>query len=703
MNLSVKLITTLEECTQGEKWFLEGDLSLCALDTETMGKNWFITMRKIREASDPQEIRRLEGELKEYKMEALSPLTNHLATIQLATADERVLFIILKDPEVVAAVQKLLLKLSAIPDIVFILQNAKFDLKQFAHHWHHHFYLDTNLHDTMLAETLIIADRGPERVSLRDIAERYKDKLPAGWVKGEAKAAVSDWWSEPLTPEQIFYGAMDVLLLIYIYRIQLALLTEKGLNRAMKLENKLVPCLVSMERNNLRFDKGLLEEFLWQGGAKLKDYAKEFYDAFGEVNSNSPAQVLKAIENRFGFTPMSRHWDGQQRRFVETPSVDKDTLLEAGLRKHPEIQALIALKELHKNLQTAKKWINDPYGCFRPEFIQVKRFGESGAKDGGTRTGRLSSSPNIQNIPDVMKQFLIPPDGYSIVSADYSAIELRLIASYANEVVLKEAFNQNRDPHTEMAAWAFQMAPESVGKKSRERRIAKEVNFGFIYGMSGRTFCLRVLRATNGDIALSLDEGNEFRNKFFERYPAIERWHRAQFANACFSGMVTTRSGRRREYNRTSRPQGIETSARIYNPTLNVWRDSVYASDYKWKNISYNTPIQGSGGDGVKRSIILLEQARLIDPIIAPFATVHDSNDGLVKDELVEKAARLMNEKMIEGMRPYLPDVDIGVEVTAGKSWANGPGGWDGVSNIREVASEHGLWFQTQYQKQISV
>jgi len=709
---------TVDEWNLAEASLRETLRETLAFDTETMGVQWYERSRqRLTVSSTRREV--LEKEMAQLTKakEAISPRTNILATAQFAT-EETAAIVVLKDPFVANRVMAFINQvLDYDPDTTWLIQNSKFDLTQIHHHWGIEFESYHRIWDPALAETLIIADRNDDRSNLDALAKRYCEHL----TKGDAKSAVSDWWTEPLTHDQVEYGLLDVIILHEIRAAQAKILTARGQDRVGQLEFGLPPALVGMESIGVRFDTERLQEFIRIGDMRLKDSLAEFHDVFPDVNPSSPKQVLSAIEAQYGVVPMKSKWNPDTKRVEQVPSVDKHTMLKYGLRHEGPIKALFAVKEIGKNITDATTWVNSPYGRFYTDFIQVKRGGTD--ESGGTRTGRLSSRPNLQNQSNFMDQFLIADDGWEILTADYSAIELRLIASYAGEDVLKQIFLEGRDPHTEMAEWAFQIPKGRVGKKSRERRIAKEVNFGFIYGMFGRTFCHRVLIATDGEIQLAVEEGHEFRRKFFERYKAIERWHRSQFSQACALGYVTTRSGRRREYNWSNRPSDVRPTGRLYHPLYGVWFTSAYSTDWKWRNITYNTPIQGTGGDGLKHALTLLYD-RAPD-WLRPFATRHDSISCLVRTERREDGAHILAKAMIDGMTPFMPDVPVEVEVTCGHSWANSPVtkyrldgsvreiGLDLLQTqqpdisveklIRQVTVDHGLWLQTKFQEEVKL
>ncbi len=699
--MEIKVVYTLKQAEEAISWFLQGDLSVIALDTETMGKKWFELQKQFKHMAKPdrtapkeerKRYKELEGEIKSCANNALYPTKNYLATLQLSSSDERVMICVLRQSAVLEIIRRFVEQLMNLTSL-WLIQNAKFDLKQLQHHLNFN-PAEMSVWDTMLTEILINGNRNNDSASLKFLSAKYA--TGSGMEKGSAAVSVSDWWTNLLTDEQINYAAMDVLLLHHIYKEQQKAVNNLQLNRVHKLEHHLTPALVSIEKVGIQYDKPALDAFITRASQKFAELETIFRDSFSQLNYNSEEQMLPAIVAQYGVTPTVSKWDPATNAVVTVPSVDKFALLESGLRGIPAIDAYVALKELGKNIATANAWLKAD-ARFMTEYIQLKGATGDRGDSGGTRTGRMSSKPNLQNQSNFMKQFLIADEGWVILSADYSGIEMRLMASYANEGVLKQMFIDGLDPHNCMAQWAFGL--DKVDKKSVERRIAKEINFGFLYGMYGRKFCSRVLRQTNGEVRLSEAEGRRFRDEFFRRYPAIEYWHKCQFAQACVDGYVTTRSGRRRYYNPSARPSDVDSFGFIFHPIQQSWFQSYYASDWKWRNIAYNTPIQGTGGDGIKQALININRQWADTPDRRVFATVHDSIDAFVRVDSLNDAAIELERAMIDGMQIYLPDVPVEVELTYGKSWANPPN--EHKSKFYKSDEDSNLWTQAHFQTAI--
>lgn len=776
--MDFRTIYTPQQALEGFNWFLQGDLSYVSLDTETMGRNWFRIQNELKymltpdksdilykaearypkepvvkkdkeESSEAYQTRRgeraaretrrmiahhnfvlefyrqplknrkaKEDELKQYSKEALNPETCYLATLQVASEDDRVLIVVLKDPEVVKAAIAFMLVLQS-KKVVWVLQNAKFDFHQLSFHWCLRFD-DQTVHDTQICEALIKGGRDSESVSLIQICQNHPS-IPMELRKKASGATVSDWWSEPLTDEQSRYAARDVTVLRHVRVAQKKLMTEMQLLRVRALECKLTPRLVRVEETGVQFDKDKLQKFLLKGRERQGEELTTYTKVFGEVKYNEAAQVLQRIKAHYGVTPLQKKWSTDVRGYVEQESVDKFALLAAGLIEEPAVKAYLTLKEIGKKLSDAQKWVE--MDVFKVSYFQVPSRGNTDkSEDGGARTGRMSTSPQLQNLSNFMKQFIVAPEGWTILSSDYAGIELRLMASYANVKALKDAFSQGISPHLTMCQSITGTLIADINKKGKEYRIAKECNFGFIYGMGGPTFGTRVLRASKGEIHLTEEEGWDFREKFFAQYPEIKNFHQLQHAKASLQGYSESASGRRRYYDKAGRPQLDEEFKAFPNPLTGTWVNKslnpgacYLAADWKWMNIAKNMPIQGSGADGSKQGVIRTIDAftelnrKAGTDVACMFGIVHDSQDSIVRNDYLEEVLKIHDEGMKRGMELYLKDVAVEVEHTMGRCWAGEPediinddyGLWEYPPGLDEVALKE--WKKIEFQKEVVV
>jgi DNA polymerase-1 len=245
-----------------------------------------------------------------------------------------------------------------------------------------------------------------------------------------------------------------------------------------------------------------------------------------------------------------------------------------------------------------------------------------------------SSDPNLQNIPRDPKYRTCfrAPEGRVLIKADYSQIELRIAAAIAKDRRMLEAYRQGLDLHTLTAQMV--LGRNEVTKEDRQR--AKAMNFGLIYGMSAET--LREHARNNYDVELSEAEAQEFRRRFFQTYRGIADWH---------------------ERERQAGPHDVRTrSGRLVR---NV---------EKFTN-RLNTPVQGTGADGLKRSMALMWERRSQVPVDVKFClAVHDELVVECNETDAQAVADWLRACMTDGMQDLIPEVPVEVEVRVGRAWA---------------------------------
>ena len=259
-----------------------------------------------------------------------------------------------------------------------------------------------------------------------------------------------------------------------------------------------------------------------------------------------------------------------------------------------------------------------------------------------TATGRLSSTnPNLQNIPvrtEVGRRIrtgFVAPEGKVLVSADYSQFELRLAAVLANDVHLLADFNQNVDIHTKTAAEAFGVSMSEVTKT--QRRAAKVINFGVLYGMS--------IRGLANAANMSYDEAKKFIEQYFELRKPVKTYLEQVLKQARDLGYVETYYGRRR-------------------PTPDV-RSSNFVARSAAERAAQNMPIQGTEADLMKRAMIRISQA--LPDGARMIMQVHDSVIVECLGEVAEQVGEILKKEM-ENVAPELP-VKLSVDVATGKNW----------------------------------
>lgn len=397
------------------------------------------------------------------------------------------------------------------------------------------------------------------------------------------------------------------------------------------LEMPLSQVLLRMERRGVRLDTGLLGRLERQWEGELVGLVREIHElAGGEFNLNSPKQLQAVLFERLGLKP--------QRKTATGYSTDVD-VLTALANEHALPGRLLEYRQLSKLLstyvQSLPKLVNPATGCVHTSFNQAV-----------AATGRLSSTdPNLQNIPirseqgrRIREAFVPREAGWVMLAADYSQIELRIMAHFAQEETLIDAFRQGEDIHARTAAIVNGVELDAV--TGEMRRAAKAINFGILYGMGARALAQQ--------IGVSSKAAQEFIDGYFARLPKVRAWIDATKAAAESDGEVRTLLGRRR---RLPELASKDPRQRSFG-----------------ERIAVNTPIQGSAADLIKRAMIDLD-AR-IERERLPLRLLLQVHDELVveaREDVVEEMAEVVRDAM-EGVASLA--VPLAVDVHWGANWA---------------------------------
>ena len=413
-------------------------------------------------------------------------------------------------------------------------------------------------------------------------------------------------------------------------QILLAKIQENGLEKILfEIELPLIGVLASTEKNGFKINPSSILDFGDALGELADSLAERIYMQAGEVfNINSPKQLGTVLYEKMGLT-------GSKKKGKTGYSTDAQTLEEMR-GESPIIDDILEYRHVTKlksTYTTALTDAADENGRIHTDFKQAL-----------TATGRLSSAePNLQNIPiktklgREMRKFFIADQGYTLVDADYSQIELRLLAHISEDYTMKEAFLNGDDIHRKTAAAVFGIPEEFVNDEMRKR--AKAVNFGIVYGISG--FSL------SKDIGTTVSEASKYIKNYLMNYPSIDAYLDEVVKNAERDGYTTTIMGRRR-----------------YIPELKSPKAPLKAFG---KRVAMNAPIQGSAADIMKVAMInvyrALKEADLDARLVMQ---VHDELIVEVKDTDVDACKRLVKEEMEKAVTLSIP---LTVDVTSGKNW----------------------------------
>ncbi len=478
--------------------------------------------------------------------------------------------------------------------------------------------------DTMLAAYLV----NPARPSptLSDLVEEYLEETLGGLPTVDVSHARSLLRAQMLGP---FGRAASLVHRLHARLVQT--LESQGLKALYtELELPLLNVLASLEATGMAVDFAYLKGLSASMQAQLARLRAEVFTLAGrEFNLNSPKQLAQVLFEQLKLPVIKRGKTG--------PSTNSDVLQQlAG--QHPLPERLIHYRELTKLVSTyvdALPQLADPKtGRLHTSFNQT-----------ATATGRLSSSdPNLQNIPiktalgrSIRKAF-VPgiPEGL-LLSADYSQIELRILAHCSGDERLIDAFRQDRDIHRFTASLIYGIPEAEV--QPEQRNAMKAINYGILYGMTSR--------GLSKELGVSFDDSQAFIQAYFERYPNVRVWLDAQIDQAKRVGFVQTLLGRRRYLPELTSP----------DPVIRQLGE----------RMAVNAPIQGTAADLIKRAMVQLAK-RLEDERLASrmVLQVHDELVFEVPREELKALAALVRQVMEGAMALTVP---LTVTVKAGPNW----------------------------------
>ncbi|MBX9619040.1 MAG: DNA polymerase I [Hyphomicrobiales bacterium] len=517
------------------------------------------------------------------------------------------------------------------PGVLKIGQNIKYDLNVFARHA----ITVQPIDDTMLLSYALDAGRGGH--GMDELSETYLGHKPIAFkeVTAAQKGAMKDFSLVPLA-EATRYAAEDADITLRLWRVLKPRLPAEGMTTLYEtLERPLVPVLARMEARGILVDRQILSRLSGEFAQRMGAIEEDIYRQAGErFNIASPKQLGDLLFGKLGLPGAKKTATGQ---WSTTASVLEDLAAEG----HKLPRLIVDWRQLSK--------LKSTYTDALPGFVNR----ESGRVHtsyslAATTTGRLSSSePNLQNIPvrteegrKIRTAFIAAP-GWQLVSADYSQIELRLLAHIADIAQLKAAFARGIDIHALTASEMFGVPVD--GMPGDIRRRAKAINFGIIYGISA--FGLA------NQLSIAREEAGAYIKTYFERFPGIRDYMEATKAQARRDGYVTTVFGRKCHLPAIASKNPSERAF--------VERQAI------------NAPIQGSASDIIRRAMIRMEAALGKAGLGARMLLqVHDELIFEVPEDEVQATLPVIRHVMEGSSLPAVAlSVPLVVDARAARNW----------------------------------
>jgi DNA polymerase I len=508
------------------------------------------------------------------------------------------------------------------PRPIKIAHNAKFDAKFIKHN----LGVDIGgLFDTLLASQLVSAGDIEERHGLEVIAGRYLNEMI------DKSERLSNWEFD-LSESQLQYAARDAAVLIPLREKLIEKIKAADLVRCAQLEFECVMPVVDLELAGFYMDKQRWLEQLAIVEEKRAEVANELQEMLGEgvaqaslfgppranINLDSQQQVSEAL-TRLG---------------IPLPDSTRNWKLQPLALQYPVVGKLLEYRTMQKALtsygQNMIDLINPKTGRLHADFRQI-----------GAPTGRFAcTNPNIQQVPHTIEYrrcFMGHPEGRQLVIADYSQIELRILAEFSGDDGFISAFNSGADLHRVTAAQVFSVSQDQVTKEQRD--FAKRLNFGVVYGIGAQRFSMMT--------GLSVPEAEEVLRRYFSTYRKLDAYLRESANRAVSDKQARTASGRLVRFN-------FDASD----------RQQISMTQRNGKN----APIQGTSADILKRALRLLKD-ELRDSAAKVVNTIHDEIVVEVDAGEAQDIARKVERAMCAAGEEYLRTVPVKVETQIACEW----------------------------------
>ncbi len=518
------------------------------------------------------------------------------------------------------------------PGVLKIGHDIKFDMHVFALRGVSVAPID----DAMLLSYTLDAGATGDDHSLDTLSERFLGHKPIPLSEVAGSGRNFQGFARATIEKACEYGAEKADLALRLRRVlQPRLVAEKMATVYERLERPLVEVLARMERRGIAIDRNILSRMTGEFSQRMAGLEAEINEIVGApFNPGSPKQLGDILFGKMGLPGGKKTATGA---WSTTASVLEDLAAEG----HQLPARVLEWRQISK--------LKSTYTDALPGFVNSRTGRVHTAYAlASTTTGRLSSSePNLQNIPirteegRKIRRAFVAPEGRKLISADYSQIELRLLAHLADIPALKKAFADELDIHAMTASEMFGVPIQ--GMAAEVRRRAKAINFGIIYGISA--FGLA------NQLGIPRDEAGAYIRKYFERFPGIRDYMEATKKTARANGYVTTLFGRKCHYPRIN---ASNPSERAFN-----------------ERAAINAPLQGSAADIIRRAMVRMDEALAKAGLSAQMLlTVHDELVFEAPDDEVEATLPVVAKVMVEAPEPAVKlHAPLRVDAHAAQNW----------------------------------
>ncbi len=487
--------------------------------------------------------------------------------------------------------------------------------------------------DTMIAEWLI--NPASRNLGLKNLSwvRLGHEMQEIEQLIGKGKKQIS--MAEVSIADVASYAADDAAVVLRLMpQLEAELEAAQAMSLFKEIEMPLINVLAEMEMAGIGLDIEFLSRMSVELDTRLKEIEEQVFQAVGEpFNLNSPKQLSEALFDKLGIEPL-----GGARRTSSGFYSTAAGVLEALKKKHPVVAKVLEYRELSKLKSTyvdaLPQQVNPQTGRVHTSYNQA-----------GARTGRIASSdPNLQNIPirtelgrRVREAFVASP-GHQLLAVDYSQVELRIAAHMAQDETMLAAFRSGQDIHATTASAVHDIPIEAVD--GTQRRQAKAINFGLIYGMSP----FGLTRTTD----LTLAEAEDFVNAYFRNFPGVKRYLDGIRETAAQQGYVATLLGRRRYFPGLKSAQNVQVRNREEREAINA-------------------PIQGTAADIMKIAMLRMSEAlKKAGLSTRMLLQVHDELVLECPVDEIDAAAGIVRDAM-EGA--YALDIPLQTEARCGANW----------------------------------